>query len=94
MATFWVIFNRRERTGKQQAGQVFENATVSPAKAKGEESAPYFSGQLEEACLIKVEGASLAVAKEAVRAVQHFYPGLSNGNTMTVLAANAIEPTP
>ena len=91
MAVFWVIFDRREQTGKQQASQKFENAEIAQQKTAKVETDAAFSGQLEDACVIKLEGASLTTAKEASQAAQHFYPGLFSGPPVVVTNANFKE---
>ena len=88
MAVFWVVFNRREQAGKQQASQKFEGVTIAPQKTATSETDGAFSGQLEDACVIKVEAST---AKEAALGVQHFYPGLTGSMPNVITNANFKE---
>lgn len=80
MTAFFVIFNRREQEAKQEQEQKFANATISPAHT----TAPLWTGTLEDACVLKLEGASLTTVAEAQQAVEHFYPGLITNTPVVV----------
>jgi len=85
MPNFFVVFDRREQGGKQVEGQKFEGVTGLPKK----DGATKYSGQVEDACVIKVETieAGAAGIGEAQRYVQHFYSGLNNSTPVVVTEA-------
>ena len=92
MPVFWVIFNRREQSGKQGGKEAWgELAKVSPQKSANVETDGAFSGQLEDACLIKIEGASLTTSQQASEAAKTAYPGLATGRPCVVANANFKE---
>jgi hypothetical protein len=93
MTDFWIVFNRREQFGKQPANQSLgEGITVAKAKVTGTELSPAFTGQPEDAVVMKVEGAN--AIKDAVRAVVRSYPGLDSGAVLAVLEGNMKEISP
>ena len=83
MANFVVVFNRREQSGKQISPSVkFGGVTQLGQKL----TAPVFSGQLEDACVVRVstESSGAAGIAEAQRGIQHFYPGLVTGTAAVI----------
>ncbi len=83
MAEFFVVFNRREQAGKQVESRKFAEGTLMPQKLSSA-GLGGTTGQLEDACVLKVEAASVATAQATVQAA---YPGLQTG--VPVVVANA-----
>ncbi len=95
MSTFWVVFNRREQVGKQPAlAPVGSIANVAPAKTIFSEGDGAFSGQLEDACVVKIEGAGLTTELQAAEAVRSAYQGLMTGRPNVIANANFKEKGP
>ena len=86
MPNFFVVFDRREQGAKQVEGQKFENVTLLGKKDFG---TPRTTGQLEDACVIRVETGQAGAPgiEEAQRAVQHFWPGLNNSTPVVITEA-------
>ncbi len=92
MAPFYVIFDRREQSGKVTEKQKFEGVTAAP-KAESAAGLGGTTGQLEDACVLKVEttNPSTAGILEAQQYVQHFYPGLQSSKPVVVTEAGFKE---
>ncbi len=92
MATFWIVFNRREQVGKQPAlAPIGSFANVAPQKTAFVAGDGAFSGQLEDACVIKIEGASVSSAAIAAEVFKGAYPGLSTGRVNVIANAAFVE---
>ncbi len=88
MAEFFVIFDRREQSGKAVEKQAFEGVNGLPeTKAAG--GVGGYTGQLEDACVVKVSTTQAGAPGivEAQQYVQHFYPGLQSSKPVVVAAA-------
>ncbi len=81
MANFFVVFDRREQAGKQVENREFAEGKLLPQKLSSA-GLGGTTGQLEDACVLKVEAASVAAAQACVRSA---YPGLQSGTPVCVL---------
>ncbi len=81
MANFFAVFDRREQSGKQPSPQEFEGIKLGAEKT----TAPMSTGMLEDACVLRVEGATTVA--EVQRAVSHLYPGLTSGTVVVITEA-------
>ncbi len=81
MGNFFVVFDRREQSGKQVEGREFPQGKLLP-KTEPVAGLGGTTGQLEDACVLKVEAGSLAAAQAVVRSA---YPGLMSGTPVCVL---------
>ncbi len=83
MAVFFVVFDRREQSGKQVENREFAGGKLLP-KTESAAGLGGTTGQLEDACVLKVEAASVAVAQACVRSA---YPGLQSGVPVVITEA-------
>ncbi len=83
MANFFVVFNRREQSGKQVESREFAEGKLLPQKLPAA-GLGGTTGQLEDACVLKVEATTVANAQACVRAA---YPGLQTGIPVVVTEA-------
>jgi hypothetical protein len=90
MATnFFVVFNRREQSEKQVTPRAVGTGTLLGAQT----TAPLGTGQLEDACVLKVEVPNPGATgiKEAQLITQQVYPGLVTGTPVVVAEAQFKE---
>ncbi len=87
MANFFVVFNRREQNAKQVENREFAEGKLLPQKLPAA-GLGGTTGQLEDACVLKVEAATLPAAQ---RTVQAAYPGLQTGIPVVVTEAQFKE---
>ncbi len=88
MAPFYVVFDRREQSGKVNEAQKFEGVTAAVA-ATSSAGLGGTTGQLEDACVLKVQttNAGAGGILEAQQYVQHFYPGLNSAKPVVITEA-------
>ncbi len=92
MAVWWVVFNRREQTAKQPERIPVGAGTMAPADTTSTETNGVFSGQLEDACVVRIEGSSITTAAKASAAVKAAYPGFLTGRPCAIEDAEFKEP--
>ena len=82
---YFVVFNRREQSEKQVTPRAVGTGTLLGAST----TAPIYTGQLEDACVLRIETVKEGAGgiKEAQGIVQQAYPGLATGTPVVVTEA-------